>query len=160
MNFIPYNSPVPYLTIAIAKHLIFFLIVLFLIFVCISKKRMQLTINFFLISSISFVAARLLSYYLYLPRPFEHDGVSPLLFHSSDNGFPSDHALLSFTIAFTIYTENKKLGVFSIILASLIGYARVLANVHHPVDILGSFAIVMFSYLVVKLVKRSKQLQV
>jgi undecaprenyl-diphosphatase len=149
-----------YLTIAIAKYLIFVLTALFLIYILISKDKVQLILNFLLVGSISFVTSRLLSNFLFLPRPFEHDGVRSLFFHAPDNGFPSDHALLSFTIALTIYTENKKLGIFSMILASLIGYARVLANIHHSVDILGSFAIVMVSYLLVKLLKRSKQLQV
>ena len=57
------------------------------------------------------------------------------------NGFPSEHVLFAIVIAGTIFIFNKKLGGFLAVLGLVVGYGRVFANVHHPVDILGALII-------------------
>ncbi len=75
------------------------------------------------------------------PRPFIRDGVQPYFASSTDNGFPSDHATLSALLAFVMLRYSRKLGIGLIVLALLIGSARVIAGVHHTQDIIGGFAI-------------------
>jgi len=71
-------------------------------------------------------------------RPFLTNGNSPLVLFPGDNGaFPSGHTASSFALAMTIFKHDRKVGSLYIVLAILIGVARVLANVHYPIDILG-----------------------
>lgn len=83
------------------------------------------------------------------PRPFVVEKVQPLIAHSSDNGFPSDHTLLVMTVASIICVYNRKVGVLLFVLAGLVGVARVLAKVHHPIDILASTIISIISTAIV-----------
>ena len=79
----------------------------------------------------------------------------PLIAHSNDNGFPSDHTLLSSLLGFAILPFAPIAGLVTLLIALLIGTARVLAFVHHPIDIIASFvfsgAAVLISYYSVKL---------
>jgi membrane-associated phospholipid phosphatase len=78
------------------------------------------------------------------------DGTPPLFAHSGDpNGFPSDHTLLASFLAFGVYRYSKKAGYALMVVAVLIGWARVAAHVHHAVDIIGSIAVTALAYLIV-----------
>ena len=72
------------------------------------------------------------------PRPFVVDNITPLVKHAADNGFPSGHTLFSMMFATTAQSYNRKLGIILAILAVVVGSARVLAHVHHTIDIFGS----------------------
>lgn len=74
----------------------------------------------------------------YDPRPFVTGHLAPLYPHAPDNGFPSDHTALTASIAVTIYFVSKKLGIGLMVLAVLVGVSRVMAHIHHPIDIIGS----------------------
>jgi len=88
---------------------------------------------------VSFLASRIVSTFYYNPRPFVVDGLVPLLQHAADNGFPSDHTLLVATVSFIVLAYNKKMGLLLLFLSVLVGLGRVLAGVHHVLDIVGSF---------------------
>jgi membrane-associated phospholipid phosphatase len=77
------------------------------------------------------------------PRPFAIHDVLPLFYHVADNGFPSEHALLSTAIAALVYTVQKPIGLLLLALSILIGSARVFANVHHSIDIIGGVLIAL-----------------
>ena len=51
------------------------------------------------------------------------------------SSFPSMHTSIAFAAATTVFLHQKQTGFFMIIIASLIGFGRVAANVHYPVDI-------------------------
>lgn len=71
-------------------------------------------------------------------RPFVINGRDvDVLFRPNDSAFPSAHTALSFSLAITIFLHEKKVGWFFLLGALLIGVARVFANVHYPIDILG-----------------------
>ena len=88
-----------------------------------------------------YLIAKLISHFYYDPRPFVAGHFTPLIPHQADNGFPSDHTLLSAAIASIIYYFNKKLSIGLWVLTLIIGFSRVYAGIHHPVDILGSVII-------------------
>jgi len=75
------------------------------------------------------------------PRPFVVGHFAPLIPHANDNGFPSDHALITSFLAFVVWPFSKRLSYTLLAVAFLVSLARVAAGVHHPVDILGSFVI-------------------
>jgi undecaprenyl-diphosphatase len=68
-----------------------------------------------------------------------HDGVTPYFSSSTDNGFPSDHTAFSAVIALAVCAFSRKIGIGLIVLALVIGSARVIAGVHHGQDIIGGF---------------------
>lgn len=71
-------------------------------------------------------------------RPFEVNGaVSMVLIPPIGGAFPSAHSAAAFALATTIWLHDKKVGLIYIISALTVGIARVLGNVHYPIDILG-----------------------
>jgi undecaprenyl-diphosphatase len=99
--------------------------------------------------------------FVFEPRPFVSHTVHLLVTHPADSSFPSDHAAWSFAVvgmmAFAFLpllwsngqqlkedtTARSRLGLLliltaiALVIACLIGYARVFVGVHYPGDILG-----------------------
>jgi len=90
----------------------------------------------------------LIGMFYYNPRPFVVGDFTPLIPHEPDNGFPSDHILLSSAISTVIYPFSKKVSVLSWFFTILIGISRILAGVHQPIDIAGSLIIAIFTSFV------------
>ena len=57
----------------------------------------------------SFIIAKVLNAIFYNPRPFVVEHVQPLIQHATDNGFPSDHTLLTMTVAAIVFVYHKRL---------------------------------------------------
>ncbi len=95
------------------------------------------------------VAASLLAYLLtqvatrvYMdPRPLVLNQFTPLVPHGTDNGFPSDHSVVSFTAAFIIWPYRRFLSIGLTLLAGLVGAARVISGAHHLLDVVGAVGI-------------------
>lgn len=83
------------------------------------------------------------------PRPFEIHDVRLLVTKLTDGSFPSIHTLISFVIAFGVYSYNKKLGAYFMVTAGLVGLSRVYAGVHYPLDILGGAILAWLSFCLV-----------
>jgi undecaprenyl-diphosphatase len=76
------------------------------------------------------------------PRPFVVDpGVHPWFSHPADNGFPSDHTAVGSVTAFVVLRHRRAAGAGLLLIAVLVGAARVLAHVHHVEDILAGLLI-------------------
>lgn len=105
------------------------------------KLRKQFIITLLITGAVSLLVAKLLKSVVDNPRPFITDGITPLFYASGDNGFPSDHTLLSAFLAFSVWQYRKNLGLAILALAVLIGWTRVAAGVHHGVDIIASLVI-------------------
>lgn len=95
-----------------------------------------------------YIVSRVVAQFYYDPRPFVVGHFLPLIPHEPDNGFPSDHTLLGVAMAVVIYPFSKKISMISWTLAILAGTSRVLAGVHHLIDILGSAAIAILVGLI------------
>jgi undecaprenyl-diphosphatase len=94
--------------------------------------------------------AQIASRLYYDTRPFVTEHVVPLIAHAADNGFPSDHALLASFLGFVVLCYSRKVGLLLLLVAILIGWARVAAHIHHPIDIIGSFLIAALSVAIVE----------
>lgn len=126
-----------------AKYLIFISVIIFVWFFIQQPKDKQKQILVFALFAlpIIYVVAKILALVYYDPRPFVAGHFMPLIPHDPDNGFPSDHTLLASAIAAVVFFYNKKIGLVLFIVALLIGIARVLSGVHHPIDVGGSIII-------------------
>jgi undecaprenyl-diphosphatase len=72
-------------------------------------------------------------------RPFVSDSSTKLLVrHSSDNSFPSEHAVFVFSAAGVVVWWHRTLGVALLSAALLVGVARIYVGVHWPLDIVTS----------------------
>lgn len=72
-------------------------------------------------------------------RPYvAHPGHAHLLIaRSHDPSFPSDHATGAFALAVGIWLYDRVLGSVLLILATLLGFARVYVGTHYPGDVAG-----------------------
>ena len=101
-------------------------------------QRVRLAMTIVLAAPLSYVLGKVASMLYVTERPFAELGIMPLVSHIADNGFPSEHVLYAMTIAGVIFTVHKRWGIVLIVLASMVGIGRVLADVHNPIDIIGS----------------------
>ncbi len=100
--------------------------------------RWQFVATLLLGGVFSYALAKLGAQLFYDPRPFVIDGVAPLMKHAADNGFPSDHTLLAAVLAWACLLYSRSVGVVLLLTMFAIGFARIAAGVHHPLDIAGS----------------------
>jgi undecaprenyl-diphosphatase len=84
---------------------------------------------------ISFAVGKGLGLLWYDTLPFVQNGTTPLIAHAANNGFPSDHMLFAATLASAVFLYSPAAGGVLWLLALCVGISRVLAGVHHPVDI-------------------------
>jgi membrane-associated phospholipid phosphatase len=134
-----------------AKYLIVLIILIAgIYFLKLEKQKQKEMLVFAVITlPIIFIMSRLAEKLYFNPRPFVVGNFLPLISHTNNNGFPSDHTLLSTAVAAVIYLFNKKIGIALGLLALLVGLARVVAGVHHLIDIFGSIAIVALVSLLI-----------
>lgn len=87
------------------------------------------------------------------PRPFVSDGITPLIIHDPDNGFPSDHTFLCSATASIVFCYNKKFSGILWIMTGLVGASRVYTGIHHTLDIVSSIVMaIVVTFLVWKFV--------
>lgn len=84
-------------------------------------------------------------------RPFVlNGGEVNVLIKPTDSAFPSSHTAMAFSLAVTIFMHDRKVGVWYLAGALLIGIARILANVHYPLDIVGGAFIGTFIAVIIE----------
>lgn len=146
----------------IAQYLYLFVSLTGVIFFFLHPRKIQksMIVCGVIIALFAYIASRIAGFLYYDPRPFVIGHFIPLIAHAPDNGFPSDHVLLTGAIAMVIWFYNKKLSFALWTVALLIGWARVYGGIHHVADIAGSIAIVLAAGGVYALVmsKRRKPL--
>lgn len=72
------------------------------------------------------------------PRPFVELGFAPLFAHVPDSSFPSDHTLVGVALVGALLWGARRIGVWLVGAALLVGCARIAVGLHYPSDILGS----------------------
>jgi len=142
-----------------AKYLYLFVLLIVVIFFFSQPRKLQksMAICGIIIAPLAYAISRISSYFYYDPRPFVVMHFTPLIAHAADNGFPSDHVLLTGAVAMIVWFYNKRLSIVLWALALLIGWARVYAGIHHSTDIIGSVAIVLVASLAYHLFAVRKQ---
>ncbi len=126
-----------------AKYLFVIPILVLGVYFLSQPRSVQKRILVFALPSLAFIyLLALLGGYIYFDtRPFVVGNFTPLIPHTPDNGFPSDHALLVSAVAAIGIYLNRKLGIVLWVLALTVAAARVYVGLHHPIDVAGSMAI-------------------
>ena len=122
-----------------ATFLIWFLYVgLIVLWFIDGRIKKEQVIHAILASLIAWTIVFLIKRFFPTLRPFVLNGGEVDVFiKPTDGAFPSAHTALAFSLAVTVFMHNRRWGWFYLIWALAIGIARVLANVHYPIDIVG-----------------------
>ncbi len=100
------------------------------------KIKKEQVIHALLASFIAWTIAEVMKRIFNTPRPFDINHLQtftatlPL-----DPAFPSGHSATVFALAVTVWFHDRKVGLIFVILAALVAWARVAANVHFPIDV-------------------------
>ena len=91
-------------------------------------------------------------------RPFDiNTAIDILIKKPLDFSFPSGHTMSSFAAATVLIYMDKKIGVISLILATIIGFSRLYLYVHYPSDVIvGLFMGVLLGIISIKLCSNLK----
>jgi undecaprenyl-diphosphatase len=135
-----------------AQYLYIFEIVIAIIYFLLQNRSKQKSIIALSVVflPLAYITAQVIAAFYFDPRPFVVGHFTPLILHAPDNGFPSDHMLLTGAIASILFVYNKRVGFFAWVIAIAVGISRVYAGIHHLTDILGSAVIVIVSMWIAK----------
>ena len=123
--------------------------VLYFVLAARKKKMARKTIFFGLLAFvIAYAIAKMAGYFYFDSRPFIVEHFIPLIAHENDNGFPSDHTLFISILGAILYPYNKRTSILVFLIALLVGFARVYAGVHHPIDVAGGIMIAAVASIV------------
>jgi len=119
------------------------------------KRIFIITLGSAIIARLFIVEA--IRYFIYYPRPFAVlENINQLIVHAPTSSFPSGHATFFFALAFGTYFYSpfgqKKIGVWLLVLAGLIGFSRIYAGIHWPLDIIAG---IIVGWVTVCLVNKS-----
>ena len=89
---------------------------------------------------LTYLLEMIIKCFYFRARPFVHHTVNTLPPFSSQqsSSFPSRHTTLSFAVATAVMFYERLIGAVMYVLASLIGFSRIIMGQHYPLDIVGS----------------------
>lgn len=102
------------------------------------KIKKETVIHALFASLMAWTISEIIKYIFPTLRPFQMQNLLPLTATiPGDGAFPSAHTAVAFALSVTILKHDRKVGVLYLIMAGLVGIARIMAHVHYPIDIIG-----------------------
>ncbi len=102
------------------------------------ERRVRLFWTLVIALSLGYALARLVGLLYSHPQPFAAEGFTPLVPHTVDNAFPSDHTVIGGVFASVATLADWRTGALLWVLALVVGTSRVAAGLHYPVDIIAA----------------------
>ena len=153
LNTFTYTHPVvKTVAILFAVYIQYIIAIALIVFIFKNKKQIKENTLIVMRAVLSALVARfiiksIIVLFFHIPRPYVALSQIHLMLAPNTAGnyqsFPSGHALFFFAIGYMIYLYDKRWGYFFLILAVLMGVARVMVGMHYPLDILGGALIGM-----------------
>lgn len=98
-------------------------------------RRLGLLILLALIGSLT-VTNGLLKNWVARPRPYTLYPFDLLIDKNPEYSFPSGHTSAAFAAAWMVYMNKKRLGIYMVTLATLMGLSRIYLFMHYPTDVI------------------------
>ncbi len=109
---------------------------IFVLWIYDGKIKKEQALHALVAGTLAWILAWIIKSIFPTERPFQLNGNETFVFTPLTNGaFPSGHTAAAFSIAWTIWKHDKKVGVIYLLSAFAVGISRVLANVHYPIDV-------------------------
>lgn len=128
-----------------ATHLWWILVAAVILFYTIMRRsaRGLAELSVILFSGVvSYLGAYVIKHIVEAPRPGEVLQDLPMLLQkAAGTAFPSGHTALVFGIAIALFFYDRFLGIAALVVALLVGLARVASGLHWPIDILGGIVV-------------------
>ncbi len=102
---------------------------------CSAANRKTMFVRGLIVLMVGVVLAKAGGALYFEPRPFVVHHVAPLIPHDANNGFPSDHTLLTFGVGFLLFPFSRRVAAIAVLVAATVGLARILCLLHSPLDI-------------------------
>ncbi len=139
------SIPVDSLFVFGAKHAIYLMGALLVAYVVVSwgtdrfEERFEHFVSAAVAGAIGYVSENLIGFIWFRPRPFAvlSDAVKLIEKSGLEKSFPSGHATIAFSLAFSVFLRNRTWGFPLMALAVFVGVSRVVVGVHYPSDVLG-----------------------
>jgi undecaprenyl-diphosphatase len=143
------------LIIVCAKYLFVlpvFISVFYWLFGFSKPERVRYTLVLVACGVLAYLLAKVGGHFYYDTRPFVADHFLPYFPYGTDNGFPSDHTLVCALFAAVMWPFRRKVSAVLYGIAIVVGTARVISGVHHPIDIIGALVIASLAVWLANLV--------
>lgn len=112
------------------------------------KEWLKYLIIILVAAVLAYVMSRIAGQRYYDTRPYIELHKAAIITAAHDNGFPSDHMLLAGLAASIVFIKSWRVGLCLWVLTILVGAGRVLALVHHPIDVAVSALIAILATLI------------
>lgn len=100
------------------------------------KNKIKEISSVFISGFIAWGMANTIKFFIVSPRPFIIlEKIKPLFLHGAMDSFPSGHATFFSALAVSLFLRHKRMGIYYIIVALIVSFARVASGVHFPIDI-------------------------
>ncbi len=117
-------------------HGVFVLLICVLGYLWFIKRSREQTIHIIVTVFIASALALILKELFNIPRPYIVQGLEAMAGYSVRTAsLPSLHTTVAFALATIMTLHNRRLGIVLFLIAALIGFGRIAANVHYPIDI-------------------------
>lgn len=111
---------------------------LFILWVIDGKIKKEQVVHALMSCLLAWAVVVTIKYLFPTERPFlVNGGDAHVIIPPFDGAFPSWHTTVAFALSVTVFMHDRKVGWWYLASAFVIGIARVMANVHYPIDIVG-----------------------
>lgn len=125
-----------------AKYLIWVFPLVLIYQAYVQRKQRAFLICLAISMGLALVLSYIIGHYFAVARPFVDGYTTAYVHHSADAAFPSDHAILTASIAFTfILARYFTVGWLLLLTALIIGWARIYVGIHYPLDVFGGWVL-------------------
>jgi undecaprenyl-diphosphatase len=128
--------------VVVAGQYLFLLVILGLLVAWIRSpkdSKLRFFVSVLVVGAIAYCLSLLAAHLHHDTRPFVARHLAPLIPHGADNGFPSDHALLTMTLTAITFFFSKRTATLMFLVTILVAVARIAALIHSPQDIAGAW---------------------
>ena len=143
---------IKYFSIFLSYYFIYIFLIIIVVWALYTQKRKMYTFSILFLSGFStWFIAETIKNITRISRPIV---LNPIIIEKGLS-FPSEHSAISMVVAIILFSFNKKIGIFAIIISILIGISRIILGVHYPFDVLVGWVLgLLVGFIFIKLFKK------